>query len=838
MDKRPTRNQLLVNAVHASEEIRFALVYNNHLENLYIDKPGSQKKGNIYKAKVIRLEPSLQAAFVDYGAERHGFLPFKEIAEAVYCDKARTKNTNDLTILDVLEEGQELLIQVDKEERGSKGAALTTQITLAGSYLVLMPNNPRAGGISRRIEGDDRDELRDILQSLQAPDKMGLIVRTAGVGKSQAELQWDLDILLRLWNAICNAFNEQTSPCLIHQESDIISRAIRDYLRKDITEIVIDNLEVFNKCKEYISQIRPEFIDSLVHYTDHTPLFTRYHVESQIETAFQSYVRLPSGGSLVIQQTEALVSIDVNSSRDTKGGSIEQTAFNTNREAAVEIARQLRLRDLGGLIVADFIDMVETDHQREIVQTFQDEVQIDKARVQFGRISKFGLLEISRQRLRPSLSEYTQIICPRCEGLGNIRSVESLSFLILRLMTEHAMNNVIGEINVQVPNNVAAYLCNEKRRSLEALETEHQVRVYIIPNPHYQLPQYKIEVVRKAQMSMGNEHPSYNKVKTPDAEIEFPRASDIAIDTPAVSMMPPERPADLDAKPRSLIKRLSQLLFGIEETETTVKPDITKQRPKAKRPQQQQSKRNQSVKRPRSRNNNQVEQNCQDTTNKQERASTRNASEKNERKDNRQQGRNKSQKRSNQNKTNHQSRPSKNCYDNDTADYPPPPQTIEDDSSVAKTSAPPTAAALPVEKKKPSIKPEQSPNLSDKVVSQSNVVVDKSTRQSKPKPQDFEITVDTGSGTAETVIYDPKADDIEIVLGSTGEVSSDDQSAAIAKHRKQKAKQYAKKQSQQKRRRRPTTATNEVSEHQEAKADTKATEVVFVVDSETSQVTE
>ncbi len=514
MEKKSINNLLLINAVHANEEVRFAIVYNHHLENLYIDKPGSQKKGNIYKARVVRLEPSLQAAFVDYGAERHGFLPLKEVTEAVYCSKAKGKHSSNLTINQVLEENQELLIQVDKEERGTKGAALTTQITLAGSYLVLMPNSPKAGGISRRIEGDDRDELRDLLQNLQAPEHMGLIIRTAGVGKSKGELQWDLDILLRLWHGIQQAFQEATAPCLIHQESDIISRAIRDYLRKDIHQIVVDNPAVFSKCQDYIAQIRPEFSDSLTLYTGHTPLFTHYRIESQIETAFQSQVRLPSGGSLVIQPTEALVSIDVNSARDTKSDTIEQTALNTNREAAIEIARQLRLRDLGGLIVVDFIDMMETEHQREIVQIFQNEVQIDKARVQFGRISKFGLLEISRQRLRPSLSEYTQIVCPRCTGLGNIRSVESLSLLILRLITEHAANKNIAEINVQVPNNVAAYLCNEKRQSLEQIETEYRTKIYILPNPHYELPHYSIDIVKEAQATVNKQN-SYEKIMAP-----------------------------------------------------------------------------------------------------------------------------------------------------------------------------------------------------------------------------------------------------------------------------------------------------------------------------------
>lgn len=557
------KNRLLVNATQPNEELRFALVYDGVLENFYVEHPGSQKKGNIYKAKVTRVEPSLQAAFVDYGGNRHGFLPFKEVA---YCYYPENSSRNDnYSISDVLEEGQEIMIQVDKEERGNKGAALTTQITLAGSYLVLMPNNPKAGGISRRIEGDERDQLKEILNNLSIPDGMGLIVRTAGVGKSQPELQWDLDILLRLWDAVQRAYDGGESPFLIHQESDIVTRAGRDYLRKDIDEVLVDHPEVFEKIKEHFKQIRPEFSDKVRIYEDALPLFTKFRIENQIETAYQNEVRLPSGGSLVIQPTEALVSIDVNSSRDTKGGDIEQTAFNTNREAAIEIARQLRLRDTGGLIVVDFIDMLSYDNRREIVNVFNQHVQIDKARVQFNYISKFGLLEISRQRLRPSLVESTHEICPRCAGQGSIRSIESLALHILRLVHEDAAQDNIAGLTVQVPNSVAAYLLNEKRDAVSQIQEQHNVAVTIVPSPYIETPEYHIDRITydKDRHGHARRKASYRRLEKPAPDTSYlPSASSIpeAVEEPVVKVSVPERPVELGKQKRSLLQRLKNLL--------------------------------------------------------------------------------------------------------------------------------------------------------------------------------------------------------------------------------------------------------------------------------------
>ncbi|HID01128.1 MAG TPA: Rne/Rng family ribonuclease, partial [Piscirickettsiaceae bacterium] len=422
--------RILINATQP-EEIRVALIDGQKLYDLDIETPHQQKKkANIYKGRVTRIEPSLEAAFVDYGAERHGFLPFKEVAEEYYPE---TRPEGRLSIADVLKEGQELIVQVQKEERGNKGAALTTQITLAGPYVVMMPNNPRAGGISRRIEGEDRAELREALNSVTIPEGMGLIVRTAGIGKSSEELQWNVDYLVQLWEAIKKAADAKPAPFLIYQESDIITRAIRDHLRQDIGEVLIDDMDAFHRARDFVQHVMPQFVGRIKPYQDKLPLFTRFQIESQIETAFQREVTLPSGGVIVIDMTEALTAIDINSSRATKGGDIEETAFNTNMEAAVEIARQLRLRDLGGLIVIDFIDMHANKHQREVENALREAVKSDRARVQIGRISRFGLLEMSRQRLRPSIEEATQIVCPRCKGVGVIRGVESMALSILRL---------------------------------------------------------------------------------------------------------------------------------------------------------------------------------------------------------------------------------------------------------------------------------------------------------------------------------------------------------------------------------------------------------------------
>ncbi|MEI8624354.1 ribonuclease E [Pseudoalteromonas sp. B137] len=506
--------RMLINATQ-QEEMRVALVDGQRLYDLDIESPGhEQKKANIYKGKITRIEPSLEAAFVDYGADRHGFLPLKEIART-YFPAGYTFHGRP-NIRDVIKEGQEVIVQVDKEERGQKGAALTTFISVAGSYLVLMPNNPRAGGISRRIEGDERTELKEALGRLELPKGMGLIVRTAGVGKSFEELNYDLKALLVHWEAIKQAADSAKAPFLIHQESNVIFRAIRDYLRRDIGEILIDKPRVFEEAKAHIERFRPDFMSRVKLYQGDTPLFTHYQIESQIESAFQREVRLPSGGSIVIDPTEALTSIDINSSKATKGGDIEETALNTNLEAADEIARQLRLRDLGGLIVIDFIDMTPPRHQREVENRLKDAARPDRARVQIGKISRFGLLEMSRQRLRPSLGEASQGPCPRCSGQGTIRSNESIALSILRLIEEEAIKDNTAQVNAQVPVAVAAYLLNEQRRSVHRIEKHHKCDVVIIPNQHMETPHYEVMRLRKDETL---ETVSYGQVVAPEPEV-------------------------------------------------------------------------------------------------------------------------------------------------------------------------------------------------------------------------------------------------------------------------------------------------------------------------------
>lgn len=491
--------RMLINATQ-QEELRVALVDGQRLYDLDIESPGhEQKKANIYKGKITRIEPSLEAAFVDYGAERHGFLPLKEIAREYFPASYNIQGRPN--IKDVLREGQEVIVQIDKEERGNKGAALTTFISLAGSYLVLMPNNPRAGGISRRIEGDDRTELKAALASLQLPEGMGLIVRTAGVGKSAEALQWDLSFRLRHWEAIQKAAESRPAPFLIHQESNVIVRAFRDYLRQDIGEILIDNPKILELARQHIAALgRPDFNSKIKLYTGEIPLFSHYQIESQIESAFQREVRLPSGGSIVIDTTEALTAIDINSARATRGGDIEETALNTNLEAADEIARQLRLRDLGGLIVIDFIDMTPVRHQRAVENRLREAVRQDRARIQISHISRFGLLEMSRQRLSPSLGESSHHVCPRCNGTGSVRDNESLSLSILRLIEEEALKENSQEIHAIVPVPIASYLLNEKRAAVNAIESRQgDVRVVIVPNNEMETPHYSVQRVRKGE---------------------------------------------------------------------------------------------------------------------------------------------------------------------------------------------------------------------------------------------------------------------------------------------------------------------------------------------------
>ncbi|MDH5327529.1 MAG: Rne/Rng family ribonuclease [Gammaproteobacteria bacterium] len=557
--------RMLFNATQP-EELRVALVDGQKLYDLDIEAAGrEQKKANIYKAKITRIEPSLEAAFVDYGAQRHGFLPLKEISR-IYFKPGTDTSSGKINIKEALSEGQEIIVQVEKEERGNKGAALTTFISLAGRYLVLMPNNPRAGGVSRRISGDDRNDIRDVMAALNVPDDMGLIVRTAGVGKSVAELQWDLNYLIDLWKAIETATQERTAPFLIYQESNVIIRAIRDYLRTDISEILIDHKPTFDKAREFMQLVMPHNLHKVKFYEDKVPLFTRYQIESQIETAFGREVRLPSGGAIVIDHTEALISIDINSAKATKGGDIEETATNTNLEAADEIARQLRLRDLGGLIVIDFIDMLAQRNQREVENRLREALKMDRARVQIGRISRFGLLEMSRQRLRPSLGESSQIICPRCEGQGTIRGTESMALSVLRLLEEDAMKEQTAKIVAHLPVNVATYVLNEKRLAVTEIESRQKVQIVIVPNPSFESPHYEFQRIRTAESDQAGATASSYTLTT-----EREESREIITDTtrytseePAVKEVVPQQPAPQQKSSGGLLKRLWSNLFGSE----------------------------------------------------------------------------------------------------------------------------------------------------------------------------------------------------------------------------------------------------------------------------------
>ncbi|MDT8404211.1 ribonuclease E, partial [Sulfuriflexus sp.] len=567
--------RMLINATQ-QEELRVALVDGQSLYDLDIETPSKeQKKSNIYKGKITRVEPSLEAAFVNYGTERHGFLPLKEISRSYFKEQPEAGKRGKIS--DMVREGQEILVQVDKEERGNKGAALTTFISLAGRYLVLMPNNPRAGGVSRRIEGEDRSEIRDAMAALTIPEGMGLIVRTAGVGKSHEELQWDLDYLLQLWTAIEEASNQRQAPFLVYQESNVIIRAIRDYLRKDIAEILIDSEEVYKKARDFISLVMPNNLQKIKFYDDSIPLFSRYQIETQIESAFHREVTLPSGGSVVIDHTEALVSIDINSARATKGTNIEDTALNTNLEAADEIARQLRLRDLGGLVVIDFIDMMQSRNQREVENRMKEALKQDRARIQVGRISRFGLLEMSRQRLRPSLGESSQITCPRCNGQGTIRGVESLALSILRIVEEEAMKDKTARIIAQVPVDVGTFLLNEKRSIIHTIESRHGINVTMVPNTSLETPRFEIQRVREAETGEAEfKVSSYDMAatETPDAEIVVsdtkPRIEEPAVKSIIPTAPPPSAATETVAPKASpteknesgFIKRLFGNLFG------------------------------------------------------------------------------------------------------------------------------------------------------------------------------------------------------------------------------------------------------------------------------------
>ncbi|PMR75128.1 ribonuclease E, partial [Billgrantia endophytica] len=516
--------RMLINATQP-EELRVALVDGQRLYDLDIESGArEQKKANIYRGKITRVEPSLEAAFVDFGAERHGFLPLKEISREYFLKEASGRPS----IKEVLKEGQEVIVQVDKEERGNKGAALTTFISLAGRFLVLMPNNPRAGGISRRIEGEERSQLKEAMGELTVPDKMGVIVRTAGIGRSAEELQWDMDYLIQVWESITDEAGKRPAPFLIYRESNVIIRAMRDYLRQDIGEVLIDSPVVHQEALTFIRQVMPSYQQKIKLYADEVPLFSRFQIESQIETAYEREVKLPSGGSIVIDHTEALVSIDINSARATRGSDIEETALQTNVEAADEIARQLRLRDIGGLVVIDFIDMSPARNQREVENRMRDALKLDRARVQIGRISRFGLMEMSRQRLRPSLGETSGVVCPRCNGQGTIRDVRSLSLSIMRLIEEEAMKERSAQIRAILPVPVATYLLNEKRAVLADIESRQDVRVLVLPNPDMDTPHYDVQRLRDDHVEEEGEQEKSSFELSVDTEVGKEPDSSIA----------------------------------------------------------------------------------------------------------------------------------------------------------------------------------------------------------------------------------------------------------------------------------------------------------------------
>jgi len=573
--------RMLFNASQA-EELRVAIVDGQKLVDLDIESVGKeQRKSNIYKGIITRIEPSLEAAFIDYGTDRHGFLPFKEISRINF-NAAEGVDVSRARIQDVLKEGQELIVQVEKDERGNKGAALTTFISLAGRYLVLMPNNPRGGGVSRRIEGEERNELRDIMAQLDVPPGMSIIARTAGIGRTFEELQWDLNYLMQLWRAIESASKSQTGAFLIYQEGSLVIRAIRDYFQPDIGEILIDTEAIYDQAVQFMSHVMPQNVAKVKLYHDDVPLFSRFQIEHQIETAFAREVGLPSGGAIVIDHTEALVSVDVNSARSTRGSDIEETAFRTNLEAADETARQLRLRDLGGLVVIDFIDMESSRNQREVENRLRDALKFDRARVQTGKISRFGLLELSRQRLQPSLGESSHIPCPRCHGTGHIRGTESSALHILRILQEEAMKENSAAIRAQVPVDVATFLLNEKRAEIHTIESRLKVDIVLIPNIHLETPHYTIQRLRQDEVGEDETLPSYQMVEVPPETAEEKSGGNEAKpqrQIAAVRGITPEKPAPIVAveAPQtegwlSKVKKMFGFGASKEEEEKIAKP--------------------------------------------------------------------------------------------------------------------------------------------------------------------------------------------------------------------------------------------------------------------------
>lgn len=532
--------RMLFNATHP-EELRLIVVDGQKLLELDIESTAyQQRKGNIYKGRVTRVEPSLEAAFVDYGTERQGFLPLKEISRVYFNNLEEATPIGQVRIKDVINEGQELIVQVEKEERGSKGAALTTFVSLAGRYLVLMPNNPKGGGISRRIEGEERAEMREAMAQLKAPDDCALIARTAGIGRSTEELQWDLDYLIHLWDAISDAAEERPAPFLIYQESNLVVRAIRDYLHSDVGEVLVDSADVYDRVKKFMQQVSPQNLHKLKFYKDETPLFSRFQIEHQIDSAFSHEVELESGGSLILDRTEALVTIDVNSARATKGSDIEETALYTNLEAAGEIARQLRLRDIGGLIVIDFIDMTPVRNQRAVENRLIEALREDRARVQVGRISRFGLLEMSRQRLRPSLGEASSLVCPRCNGTGHVRSIQSSALSILRTVQEEATKENTATVYVHLPIETATYLLNEKRFEISAIESRVGTPIIIMPTPELETPHFRIRRLRSDELEAEGQMPSYQIATRHGVEPEPDlRTTELAAEKPVVGPISP-----------------------------------------------------------------------------------------------------------------------------------------------------------------------------------------------------------------------------------------------------------------------------------------------------------
>ena len=583
--------RMLFNATQA-EELRVAIVEGQKLIDLDIESASKeQRKSNIYKGVITRIEPSLEAVFVNYGADRHGFLPFKEIAREYYAPNGEGSRAK---MQETLKEGQELIVQVDKDERGNKGAALTTYVSLAGRYLVLMPNNPRGGGVSRRVEGDDRSELRDAMAQLTVPEGMSLIARTAAIGRTAEELQWDLNYLMQLWTAIDSVAKDNTAPLLIFQEGSLVIRAIRDYFQPDIGEILIDTDDIFEQAQAFMSQVMPNNVNRVKRYRDDVPLFSRFQIEHQIESAYARQVNLPAGGAIVIDHTEALVSVDVNSGRSTKGSDIEETALKTNLEAADEIARQLRLRDLGGLIVIDFIDMESARNQREVENRLRDALHHDRARVQTSKISRFGLLELSRQRLRPALAETSYITCPRCTGTGHIRSTESAALHILRILEEEAMKENTAAVHTQVPVDVATFLLNEKRADIQAIELRHKITILILPNKHLETPAHQIQRLRHDELNQEdvrepsykmvdltlNEQPAYTAEQQKNQHRQQAAIRNIAPAQPAPISMESTTPSEPIPEEKSgFISKLFSWLSG----DTKKKPPVETARPRTPR---------------------------------------------------------------------------------------------------------------------------------------------------------------------------------------------------------------------------------------------------------------